>query len=93
MYATVPELQDSDYFKDNYDVFNFNDFSMGLMTCFVILVSGGPLTQITDAYVPLQARLTATRMSRDAYTPETFLATNEERCHIPACCTTADKKI
>ena len=50
VYAGNPALQDTDYFADNYDVLNFNDLAMSFGIFLPMLVSGGPLTDVIDAF-------------------------------------------
>jgi hypothetical protein len=50
IYAENEALKDSDMFKTNFDVYNFNDYVMGLGTFTTILVAGGPQTALTDAF-------------------------------------------
>lgn len=50
IYADNEQLIDSEMFKNDMDVLNFNDFSMGFMTFLAFLVSGGPVTEIIDAF-------------------------------------------
>ena len=48
-YGGNPALQDSELFEANYDVLNFNDFASSLMLFFVMLVTGGPFSELIDA--------------------------------------------
>ncbi|GMH46792.1 hypothetical protein TrVE_jg9970 [Triparma verrucosa] len=50
IYADNEDLEESEMFKNDMDVLNFNDFSMGFMTFVSFLVSGGPVTEVIDAF-------------------------------------------
>lgn len=50
VYGGNPALQGSDMFEANMDVLNFNDFPSALMVFFVMIVTGGPFSEIVDAF-------------------------------------------
>ena len=50
VYGGNPALQGSDMFEASMDVLNFNDFPSALMVFCGMIVTGGPFTEIIDAY-------------------------------------------
>ena len=50
VYGGNPALQGSDLYEASMDVLNFNDFPSALMVLLGMIVTGGPFTEVIDAY-------------------------------------------
>ena len=50
VYGGNPTLQGSDLYEASMDVLNFNDFPSALMVFLGMIVTGGPFTEVIDAY-------------------------------------------
>tara|TARA_B110001452_G_scaffold120599_1_gene100091 strand:- start:319 stop:2724 length:2406 start_codon:yes stop_codon:yes gene_type:complete len=50
VYAGNSALNGTDMMEGNADIFNYNDFGLGFFTLLTAVVTGGPLTEVLDAY-------------------------------------------
>ena len=50
VYAGNSALNGTDLMEGNVDIFNYNDFGLGFFALLTAVVTGGPLTEVLDAY-------------------------------------------